>query len=119
MRLVLFVWLIGLITAVPAAGWYLLYHAERELYLPLIAFLVGWVFFFLPVVGALRGVVQAGRLLRELRGSETWEDVREKIRRGEAEDLVVSLIATEQGISRDRARRIYQLLAASIRREQA
>lgn len=119
MRVTFLVWLIGLFTAVPVAGWYLLYEAERNLYLPLIAFLVGWVFFFLPIMGALRGVIRAGRLLRDLRGSETWDEVREKIRSGEAEDVVISLIAAEQGVSRDKARRIYEVLRASVRRGQA
>jgi hypothetical protein len=47
------VWVIGLVTAIPLAAYYLLFQAPREQYALLIAFVIGWPFFYWPIVGPL------------------------------------------------------------------
>ena len=117
------VWVIGLVTAVPLAAYYLLFHAPREHYPWLIAFLIGWLFLYWPTVGPILMLLKLRCVYRGLRQVRCVDDLRLRLSDGETEDVIVDWIARENRIPRFLARRAYRyvlrLLAASEKREPA
>jgi hypothetical protein len=117
------VWVIGLVTAVPLAAYCLLFQAPREQYAWLIAFLIGWPFFYWPVVGPILMLLKLRVVYRRLRQVRSVDDVRRKLADGETEAVLIDWIAREHRIPKCLARRAYRyllrLLAAAEKEEPA
>jgi len=113
------VWVIGLVTAVPLAVYYLLFHAPREQYVLLIPFIVGWVFFYWPIIGPILSLLKLRAVYRGLRQIRSVNDLRRRLLEGEGESVLIDWIAQEYHIPKFLARRAYRrvlrLVAASDR----
>ncbi len=108
------VWVIGLVTAVPLAAYYLLFQAPREQYALLIAFLIGWPFFYWPVVGPLLMLLKIRSVYRGLKQVRSVDDLRRRLADGETEDVIIDWIAKEHRIPKCLARRAYRYLLRVI-----
>jgi len=108
------VWVIGLVTAVPLAGYHLLFHAPREQYAWLIAFLIGWPFLYWPAVGPLLMLLKLRTVYRGLRHVRSLDELRHRLADGETEDVIIAWIARENGIPQCLARRTYRYLLRLI-----
>jgi len=102
------VWVIGLVTGVPLTTWHLLFHAPREQYAMLIAFIIGWVFVYWSIVGPLLMLVKLRSVCQSLRQVRSVDGLRRKLWEGETEDLIVDWIARENRIPKFLARRAYR-----------
>jgi hypothetical protein len=115
------VWVIGLVTAVPLAAYHLLFQAPRDQYALLIAFIIGWVFFYWSVVGPLLLFRKLRSVYRGLRQVRSVDDLRRRLSDGETEEVIIAWIAQEHRIPKFLARRAYRyllrLLAASDQRK--
>ncbi len=108
------VWIVGLVTAVPVAVYALLFVAPRAYDVPLLAFVIGWVFFYWPIVGPALMAWRVWRLMRALDAATSGAQVEALLRSGESEEIAVDFIATEHGLPRWLARRIYRALARRL-----
>jgi len=108
------VWVIGLVTAVPLAGYHLLHRAPRDQYVLLIAFIIGWVFFYWSVVGPILMLLKLRFVYRGFQQVRSVEDLRRWIAEGETEDVIIDWIAKKHRIPRFLARRAYRYLLRLI-----
>lgn len=100
-------WLLGGLVIVPYAIYRLLFEATRDEYALLIVVPLFWIFGFWGVVGPLIMTVRVRRLFKALETAGSAAAVREAIEKHEAEEIVVDLIARENGLPKFVARRIY------------
>jgi hypothetical protein len=104
------VWITGLLTAVPYATHYLLFHAEREQYALLITFILFWICGYWGVVGPLIAALKVRRVFRALEQVTSRQDLVAVLKSPEARDVAIELIASENRIPRFLAARVYRLL---------
>ncbi|MCU0915858.1 MAG: hypothetical protein MUC88_15045 [Planctomycetes bacterium] len=104
----------GLVTAVPLAGYHLLFHAPREQYAWLVAFLIGWPFLYWPTVGPLLMLLKLRTIYRGLRQVRSLDDLCRRLADGETEDVIIAWIARENRIPQCLARRAYRYLLRLI-----
>jgi hypothetical protein len=94
-RIAVIVWVIGLVTGVPFAGYYLLFHARRDEYALLIIFLIGWPFLYWPTVGPILLLLKLRAVYRSLRQVSSVDELRRRLSEGETEDVIIAWIAGE------------------------
>jgi hypothetical protein len=111
------IWVFGLLTAVPAATYYLFFHAPRDRYAVLITFVLFWIFGFWGVVGPLLAAIKTRRVFRAIENASSVEQLLEISRSPEARDAAIDLIASENHIPRFLARRVYGLLVDTFSSE--
>ncbi len=104
------IWVAGLVVGVPLAVWYLLFQAEREQYALLITFIIGWPFLYWPTVGPVIMAVKARAVYKSLMQATSGDDLRRRLANGEAEEVVIDLIARENRVPRWVARRVYRCI---------
>ena len=75
------IWVCGLLTAVPAATYHLLFHAERSEYAALIVFVGFWVFGFWGLVGSATAIIKTRRVYRALEHVRSPEQLKEFVQR--------------------------------------
>ena len=102
------VWVIGMVTAVPLAVYYLLFHAPRDQYALLIVFIIGWPLGYWPVIGPILTLLKLRSVYRGLRQVRSIDDLRRKLSEGQTEDVLIDCIATEYRIPKFLARRAYR-----------
>jgi hypothetical protein len=102
------VWVVGLVTAVPLAVYYLLFHAPREQYALLITFILAWPFGYWPIVGPILMLLKLRSVYRGLQQVTSADDLRRKLSSAETEDVVIDWIALEYHLPRFLARRAYR-----------
>lgn len=105
------IWISVLFTAVPYAVYYLFFEASREDYALLITFVLFWIFGFWGVVAPLLSLIrirQIFKLLETARSPEAWLAI---LRRPDAQETAIDLIASESGLPHFAAKRIFNLLA--------
>jgi hypothetical protein len=105
-------WVLGALLIVPYAIYRLLFDATRDEYAFLIVVPLFWIFGFWSVVGPLLMVVRVRRLFRALETAGSAAAVREALEKHEAEEIVVDLIARENGLPKFVARRLYAAVRA-------
>jgi hypothetical protein len=107
-------WILGGLIIVPYAVYRLLFEASRDEYAFLIVVPLFWIFGFWGVVGPLVIVVRVRRLFRALETAGSVAAVRDALEKHESEEIVVDLIARENGLPKFVARRIYRTLVKKI-----
>jgi hypothetical protein len=103
-------WGVGLFTLVPYATYYLLFEASRDQYALLITFVLFWVFGFWGIAGPLLALVKIRRVFRAIERAGARGDLLAALRNPETRDVAIDLIATENGVPRFIAERVYALL---------
>ena len=111
-------WIAGLLTAVPYATYYLLYHAPREEYALLITFVLFWIFGYWSIAGPLIMIVKVGRVFRRLEAAQNAASLAASLRDKETADVMIDFIASENKIPRFIAARLYRLLVSRLSRSQ-
>lgn len=114
MRKATVLWIVGLLTLVPWAAWYLLLHAPRGQYALLITFILFWIFGYWGLVGPILALVKVRAVFRAMEGATTRAELAAVLQSAEARDVVISQIATDNHIPRFLAVRVYEQLARGI-----
>jgi hypothetical protein len=102
------VWLLGLVTVVPYGVYYLFVHARRDEIALVATLVLFWVFGYWGVVGPLLAAIRVRRLFRRLETAGSRAELAATLGGAEAEEVVIDLLASENGIPRFLARRIYR-----------
>lgn len=108
------VWLLGLVTLVPWAAHRLVVHAGRDEYAFLVTLILFWIFGFWSLAGPLIGLVKARAVYRAILRASDEGAVLEALRRHDTRDVVVDAIASDNGIPRFLAARVYDRLLARL-----
>ena len=108
------IWVVGLVTLVPYGAYYLLFQAPREQYALLITGVLFWVFGYWGVVGPLLAAWKIRSVFRSLERAHEQGKLHEALRSRETQEVAVDFIASENGIPRFLAARVYRLLAERL-----
>jgi hypothetical protein len=111
----LFIWVAGLVTAVPFGTYYLFVHAERDQYALLIILLLFWVFGYWGVVGPILTAVKVRSVFKSLEQAHAQGRLKDLLQSEETRNLAVDLIASENRIPRFLANKVYLLLVEKLR----
>lgn len=110
MRKFIAIWVVGLVTVVPAAIYYLLFKAETS-QLPLVLFIGFWVFgfwaFFIPIYKFLR-------VRKMYRAISSKEDLQAFVANGETREVAIDTIIRESGMPKFLAEKAYDLVGAKV-----
>jgi hypothetical protein len=106
------VWVAGLLTLVPFGTYHLFFQAPREQYALLITGILFWIFGYWGVVGPLLAAIRVRRVFRSIELAGTRGELEEALRSEETAEVAMDFIATENGIPRFLARRVYRLLVS-------
>lgn len=110
LRTALVVWIVGLLTAVPYAVYYLLFVAPKEQYALLITFVLFWIFGYWGLAGPLLSLIKVRAVFRAIEASRSREAFIDVLRSADARDVAVDHIASEYGIPRFLAVRVLNLV---------
>ena len=94
------IWVVGLFTLVPAATYYLFFHASRDQYALLITLVLFWIFGFWGVAGPVLAAVKVRRVFRALEAAKSREELLHIVRSPDARDAAIDFIASENHIPR-------------------
>lgn len=114
LRKVTALWIVGLLTLVPYATYYLFFRAPREQYAILITFVLFWIFGYWGVVGPLLALIKVRTVFRRLQHVKSSEDLITTLQSAQARDVAIDLIATENHIPRFLASRVHELLVKGL-----
>lgn len=106
----LLIWIVGLLSVVPYATYYLFFEADRSQYAFLITLILFWVFGYWGVAGPLIATITVRRVFRAIEGAKSREELIGTLRSDEARDVAIDMIATEHGVPKFIAARVYRLL---------
>jgi hypothetical protein len=109
------VWVAGLLTLVPFGTYYLFFEAPREQYALLVTGVLFWIFGYWGVVGPLVAAIRVRRVFRAIELAGTRDELERALRSEETAEVAIEFIATENGIPRFLARRVYALLVRRFR----
>lgn len=107
-------WVGGLVTIVPFAAYYLLFHAQRDEYAFLITLVLFWIFGFWGIVAPILTILKVRTVFRRIEQAQTQGNLREALRNKETEEVLVNLIASENRVPRFVAAKVYRLVAAKL-----
>jgi hypothetical protein len=107
-------WVVGLLTLVPYATYYLLFESSREQYALLITFVLFWIFGYWGVVGPLLAAVKVRSVFRAIELAQSRDDLVKVLEGPDTRDVAIELIASENHIPRFLASRVFDLLARRI-----
>ena len=107
-------WVIGLLTAVPYATWYLFFRADRSQYALLITFVLFWIFGYWGIAGPLLSLVKVRKVFRAIEHATSHAEVLAIVRSDEAKEVAIEHIASEDRIPRFLAARVVRLLAERL-----
>jgi hypothetical protein len=103
-------WVVGLLTIVPYATYFLLYEAQRDQYALLITLVLFWIFGYWGVVGPILAAVKARRVFKTIETAHAQGRLKEALRSKETADVAIDIIASENRIPRFIAAAIYRRL---------
>jgi hypothetical protein len=106
----LVVWLVGLVTLVPWATYYLFFRAERDQYALLITLILFWIFGYWSLVAPILTALKIRRLFRALERAQARGEAVRVLRSEDARDSAIDLIASENRIPRFLVARLYDRL---------
>jgi hypothetical protein len=101
------VWIVGLLTAVPWATWYLLFQAPRESYALLIVGILFWIFGYWSLVGPVLLFIKGRSVVRALERARSAGEVMTTLESPDAREVAADLLAAETRMPRFVARRLY------------
>jgi hypothetical protein len=107
-------WVLGMLTAVPYATWYLFFRAPREQYALLITFVLFWIFGYWGIVGPIMSLVKVRRVFRAIENAGSREEIMAILRSNETKDVAIDHIASEYRIPRFLARRVVGMVAERV-----
>lgn len=107
---VIILWVIGLLTIVPAALYSLFFLAGRDQYAFLITITLFWIFGFWGVLAPLLAALKVRQIMRAIERMRSKEQLLAILKSPETYELAIDLIASENRIPRFLARRIFRLL---------
>jgi hypothetical protein len=107
-------WVVGLVTAVPYATYYLLFEAPRDQYAILLFGILFWVFGYWGAVGPLLMIAKARSVFRAIEAAQSSGDLMNALANPDARDLAIDLIASDNHIPKFVAARVYELLRRSL-----
>jgi hypothetical protein len=108
------IWVVGLVTLVPAATYYLFFQASRDQYALLITLVLFWIFGFWGVAGPVLAAVKVRRVFRALEAAPSREELLRIVGSPDTRDAAIDFIASENHIPRFLARRVYALLVRGL-----
>jgi len=114
LRRAMVVWVLGLVTVVPYATWYLLFHAPRSQYAVLITLVLFWIFGYWGIVGPLLGAIKVRKVFRAIEQARSSEDLLKTLQSTEAREAAIEFIAMENHIPKFLATRVYDLLVKRL-----
>jgi len=97
-------WVGGLVTIVPFAAYYLLFHAQRDEYAFLITLVLFWIFGFWGIVAPILTILKVRTVFRRIEQAQTQGNLREALRNKETEEVLVNLIGVTRAPPRVRDR---------------
>lgn len=103
------IWIVGLLTLVPYAGYYLFFEAPRDQYALLIVGILFWIFGYWGVVGPLLAAIKVRQVFRVIEMAKSREDVVAALRSPETQDAFIEMIASENKIPKFLARKVFAL----------
>jgi hypothetical protein len=107
-------WLVGLVTVVPYGMYYLLFQAPRERYALLITLILFWILGYWSVVGPLLAAFKVRAVFRALEHTRSREELLKLLHSPGSRDLAIDYIASENGIPRFLAARVYRMMARAL-----
>jgi len=99
---------------VPYGTYYLFFEAPREQYALVITLVLFWIFGYWGVVGPLLGALKVRAVFRAIELARSKDDLVNALQSPDARDVAIDLIASENGIPRFLAARVYALLAKRL-----
>jgi len=112
------VWILGLLTAVPYATWYLLFRAPREQYALLITFVLFWIFGYWGLVGPIVSIVKVRSVFGAIQQTRSREELVAVLQSEDARNVAIEHIASEYRIPRFLASRVLKLATERIARSE-
>ncbi len=107
-------WIVGLVTLVPYGTYYLFFEASRDQYAFLATAVLFWIFGYWGVVGPVVAARKARAVLRAMEGARSRNDLFGTLRSPDARESAIDLIASENGLPRFVAARVYALLVRAL-----
>lgn len=108
------IWITGLITLVPYSIWYLLFEASRDEYALFIILPLFWIFGYWGVMGPLISAWKVRQFMGALERANNREELMRLVQSEESKDTAIEMIASETGMPKFIARRIYNKLALTL-----
>ena len=108
LRNVTLLWVLGLVTIVPAGIYHLLFTAGRDEYAFLITIVLFWIFGFWGVVGPLLSASKVRQVFKAIELAADGDQLKRILQSGEAEEVAIDLIAAENRIPKFLARKIFR-----------
>lgn len=105
------VWIIGLVTLVPYASYYLLFEAARDDYALLISLILFWIFGYWGVMGPILSAIRLRQVFRSLETIQTTDELKVLLQNPDTRAAAIDVIARENRIPRFLARKIYRMLS--------
>ena|SRR5687767_3728489 len=112
------VWILGLLTAVPYATWYLLFRAPREQYALLITFVLFWIFGYWGLVGPIVSIVKVRSVFGAIQQTRSREELVAVLQSEDARNVAIEHIASEYRIPRFLASRVLKLATERVARSE-
>jgi len=112
------VWILGLLTAVPYATWYLLFRAPREQFALLITFVLFWIFGYWGLVGPIVSIVKVRSVFGAIQQTRSREELVAVLQSEDARNVAIEHIASEYRIPRFLASRVLKLATERIARSE-
>lgn len=113
------IWVLGLLTFVPYASYHLLFYAPREQYALLITGVLFWIFGYWGVVGPALAAWKVRTVFRALERAQDEGRLKEALHSDQAREVAIDYIATENGLPRVLAARVYALLVRALQAREA
>jgi hypothetical protein len=107
-------WVVGLVTLVPYATYYLFVYAPRDQYALLITSLLFWIFGYWGVVGPFLAALKVRRVFRTIERAAPRKELENALRSEDAREVAIDLIASENRIPRFLAARVFRLLVNGL-----
>lgn len=108
------IWVLGLLTAVPYGVYHLFYHAAPDQYALLITLILFWVFGYWGVVGPLLALLKVRTVFASLEKAHAQGTLPQSLQSKENADAIIDVIASENGIPRFLAAKVYHLLITHL-----
>lgn len=108
LRNVTLLWILGLVTIVPAGLYHLFFTAERDEYAYLITIVLFWIYGFWGVVGPLLSAYKVRQVFKAIELAADGNALKRILQSGDAEEVAIDLIATENRIPKFLARKVFR-----------
>jgi len=108
------IWILGLLTFVPYAAYYLFFEASRDQYALLITAVLFWIFGYWGVVGPILAAMKVRRVMRAIEQAGSREALIEALSSPDAREAAIEMIASENHIPRFLAARVARLIVRTM-----